>query len=113
MNKTLPQCTNVRKDLWFTLTLATWHFLNPSLLCVQARDLLQKGKELPASLVASILEEKLTSPEVQHYGRTPHWPITGHQTDSQHCVCQLVPYTVLSVPYILRPNTAFILYICT
>lgn len=35
----------------------------------QARELLQKGEELPALLVASMLEEKLLSLEVQHYGR--------------------------------------------
>ena len=34
-----------------------------------ARELLQKGEELPALLVASMLEEKLLSLEVQHYGR--------------------------------------------
>ena len=46
-------------------------FLNASSFysIAQARELLQKGEELPALLVASMLEEKLLSLEVQHYGR--------------------------------------------
>ena len=57
------------------------------LLCVQARELLQTGEALPAPLVAGILEEKLTSPEVQHYGRTSHWPgLTAMHTYVVHLV---------------------------
>ena len=41
---------------------------NRHFLSLQARELLLKGEAVPSSLVAEIIEEKIQSPEVEHYG---------------------------------------------